>query len=200
VHADDPAFQRAILFLERTQNRSESNTGEYHDQGNPKPFRSGNDGGAAYYPGNSPAGSTQSPDGTLIARSYGSMTYALLKCYTLAGLTKDDPRVQAAIGWIQRHWTLEVNPGFDSLRDPRAGFQGLYYYYLTLAEALRASGLEKVVTPAGAEHDWAAELVAHLASNQLEDGSWVNADAPRWWEGNPVLCTAYALNTYRAIR
>ncbi len=200
VHADDPAFQRAILFLERTQNRSESNTGEYHDQGNPKPFRSGNDGGAAYYPGNSPAGTTEMPDGTLIARSYGSMTYALLKCYTLAGLTKDDPRVKSAIGWIQRHWTLEVNPGFDSLRDPRAGFQGLYYYYLTLAEALKAAGIDKVVTPSGAEHNWQAELVAHLAAHQKEDGSWVNADAPRWWEGNPVLCTAYALNTYRAIR
>ncbi len=200
VASEDPAMQRAIVFLQRTQNRAESNPGKYYDAESLQPVRAGHDGGAAYYPGNSPAGIEALPDGSSVARSYGSMTYALLKCYGLAGLDRSDERVAAAVQWIQDHWTLEVNPGFDMLADPRGGFQGLYYYYETLAEALRTLGIEEVVTPGGARHDWRAELVSVLKRAQHEDGSWVNEMAPRWWEGNPVLCTAYALNALHATR
>ena len=28
---------------------------------------------------------------------------------------------------------------------------------------------------------------------QNEDGSWVNPDSPRWWEGNPDLVTAWSV-------
>ncbi|KAA3613423.1 MAG: hypothetical protein DWQ01_02550 [Planctomycetota bacterium] len=191
--ADDPAFQRALVFLQRVQNRSESNPEVFQDADKERPVRAGNDGGAVYYPGNSPAGTILLADGSSVARSYGSMTYALLKCYVFAGLERSDPRVQAAVDWIQRHWTLEVNPGFDTLRDPRAGFQGLYYYYLSLAEALDAAGVERIQVPHGESHDWRLELLAKLAAEQQQDGSWVNQEASRWWEGNPVLCTAYAL-------
>lgn len=197
---EDPAMQRTLIFLQRAQNRSESNPEVYKDKGSDRPIRAGNDGGAVYYPGNSPAGYIRLADGTEVARSYGSMTYALLKCYIFAGLDKEDPRVQAALDWVQRHWTLEVNPGFDTLRDPRAGFQGLYYYYLTLAESLSTVGLKKVKTPSGSEHDWRRELIEHLAGVQLQDGSWVNEGASRWWEGNPVLCTSYALNAIQAAQ
>ncbi len=195
----DPAFNRALVFLQRCQNRSESNPGSFRDRDDPTPVQAGNDGGGVYYPGNSPAGWTVRRDGTRVARSYGSMSYALLKCYVLAGLTADDPRVEAVVEWVSSHWTLEVNPGFDTLRDPRAGFQGLYYYYLTLAEALSAAGIDPLRTPNGIEHDWRAELGLRLSSLQRENGSWVNEDAPRWWEGNPILCTAYALNTLRVV-
>lgn len=191
--ADDPALQKALLFLQRTQNRSESNPETYRRIGTGEPVRASNDGGATYMPGDSPAGYVKMPDGSLVARSYGSMTYALLKCYVFAGLEAGDPRVQAAVEWISHHWTLEVNPGFDALRDPRAGFQGLYYYYLSLAEALAAAGLESVTGADGAVHPWRAELAAKLVELQRPDGSWLNEQADRWWEGNPVLCTAYAL-------
>lgn len=30
------------------------------------------------------------------------------------------------------------------------------------------------------------------------DGSWTNANSPRWMEGNPLLGTAYALLTLDA--
>jgi hypothetical protein len=43
-------------------------------------------------------------------------------------------------------------------------------------------------------------LQSVLARAQREDGSWVNEFAPRWWEGNPVLCTAYALHALHAAR
>ena len=200
AEAEDPAYQKALKFLQRTQNRSESNPETYKRVGTDEPVRAGNDGGAAYMPGDSPAGYVEMPDGTLVARSYGSMTYALLKCYVFAGLPADDPRVEAAVGWIQRHWTLEVNPGFDALRDPRGGFQGLYYYYLSLAEALAAAGIDQVAGADGALHPWRLELAAKLVAEQRPDGSWINEMADRWWEGNPVLCTAYALSALRTIR
>lgn len=199
VPEDDEAYQRAIHFLNRSQNRSESNPDVYYDKARETPVRAGNDGGAVYYPGNSPAGTVHMPDGTLVARSYGSMTYALLKCYLFAGVPKDDPRVIAAVDWIGAHWTLEVNPGFDTMVDPRGGFQGLYYYYLSLAQALNAAGIDVITATGGQQHDWRAELGTKLLSVQREDGSWINEDAPRWWEGNPVLCTAYSLGALKEL-
>ncbi|MHC4836800.1 MAG: prenyltransferase/squalene oxidase repeat-containing protein [Planctomycetota bacterium] len=197
---DDPAYQRALYFLQRSQNRSETNTEVFYDQGDDRPIQSGNDGGGIYYPGNSPAGTETLPDGTIIARSYGSMTYALLKCYLFAGLSADDPRVVDAVRWIADHFTVEVNPGFDPLLDPRGGFQGLYYYYLTMAQALEASGYETLVSTGGQEHHWRPVLADKLLETQKEDGTWVNADAPRWWEGNPDLCTAYVLGALAILK
>ncbi len=194
----DPAFQRAMVFLQRVQNRSESNPQTWHRIGDDAPVRAGNDGGGTYMPGDSPAGYDTAADGSLTARSYGSMTYALLKCYLFAGLEREDPRLQAAHAWISRHWTLEVNPGFDSLRDPRAAFQGYYYYLLSVADALAMLNEETITAADGTRHHWRNELRHKLLQLQKEDGSWLNQDAPRWWEGNPVLCTAYALNALQA--
>ena len=72
-------------------------------------------------------------------------------------------------------------------------------HYLTIAEALSTAKLTTLNTPDGVEHDWRAELGAQLVAMQQEDGSWVNNDAPRWWEGNPILCTAYAVSALRIV-
>lgn len=199
AQADDPAFQKAILFLQRCQNRKESNPVSFVAADGVE-VESSNDGGGIYYPGNSPAGYRDISNGKRQALSYGSMTYALLKCYLFAGLAADDPRVAAALEWIGEHWTLEVNPGFDALRDPMAGYMGLFYYYLTVAEALSVSGIDRLKTSSGKTRDWRAEMLVKLASLQLKNGSWVNERAPRWWEGNPVLCTGYALNALQQLR
>ena len=66
-------------------------------------------------------------------RSYGSMSYALLKGYLFAGLAKDDPRVQAVWKWLRENYTLDVNPGFQASDDPTASYQGLFYYFYTMA-------------------------------------------------------------------
>ena len=60
------------------------------------------------------------------------MTYAGLKSMIYAGVKKDDPRVKAAYEWVQKHYTLDENPGM--------GGNGLYYYYHTFAKALDAIG------------------------------------------------------------
>ena len=173
---DDPAIQKALIFVSRSQNlKSKYNTEAFADKVN--------DGGFIYSPvegGQSPAGKTD--DGGL--RSYGSMTYAGFKSMIYAGLKKDDPRVKAANEWIQKHYTLDENPGM--------GVQGLYYYYHTYAKALDATGDDKFVDADGKSHDWRAELAAKYIATQNADGSWVNK-TPRWMENDPNLVTAYGL-------
>lgn len=173
---DDPAIQKALVFVSRCQNlETEHNT---------TPFAAKNpDGGFYYTPaagGQSMAGET--PTGGL--RSYASMTYAGLKSMIYAGLTADDPRVQAAKQWIAKNYDLESNPGMDQ--------QGLYYYYHTFAKTMDALGEPLFTDAAGKTHDWRAELFDALRKRQRPDGSWVN-QADRWMEGDPNLVTAYSL-------
>ncbi len=189
VSADDPAVQRALVFLTRTQNLPSSN-------GAPWVAAGARDGGFVYTPANGgesfasdaagegrygekmPAGAPRS------LRSYGSMTYAGFKSLLYAGLTKDDPRVQAAFNWIRRHWTFQENPGL--------GQQGYFYFIHAVARALQANGAVEVVDGAGVNHAWRDELVAALVAKQRADGSWVN-EASRWEEGDADLCTAYCV-------
>jgi squalene-hopene/tetraprenyl-beta-curcumene cyclase len=165
-----PVWTKAICFLERCQNLA-----TYNDQPNV-----GNDGGFFYYPGQSYAGIT--PEGGL--RSYGTMTYAGLKSYIYANLEVDDPRVQAALDWVKAHYTLDENPGL--------GNAGLFYYYVVFARTFSVLGMASIEDASGMEHDWYRELSEQLLSIQKPEGYWVN-DNPRWWEGSPSLCTAYAI-------
>ncbi|MGA2061379.1 MAG: prenyltransferase/squalene oxidase repeat-containing protein [Thermoguttaceae bacterium] len=121
---DDEAVKKALIFVSRCQNlESEHNT---------LPFATKNPDGGFYYTaaggGVSQAGSL--PDGGL--RSYGSMTYAGLKSMIYAGVGPDDPRVKAALKWLQSHYDVTSNPGMGS--------SGLYYYYHTFAKALDTLG------------------------------------------------------------
>ncbi len=191
VEEGDESYRKALEFLQRTQNRSESNDLELVIEG--QRIKSGNDGGAAYAPGESKAGFVELPDGTQVPRSYGSMTYALLRGFLFAGLAKDDPRVVAAWEWIKSNYTLDVNPGFPSGSDPAAPYQGLFYYYYTMAKALALFGEEQWTGVDGQPVRWREQLAGRLLAIQRPDGSWVNENSPRWWEGNPVLATAYAV-------
>lgn len=212
--ADHDAFQKALVFLQRTQNLKSVNdfSGKVPDpdrEGVVLDATSGDDGGAVYYPGNSNAGYIVRPDGKAIPRSYGSMTYALLKSYTLAGVSGDDPRVQAAVRWIQDNWTLAVNPGSDPAMGEKVKYAGLYYYYMVLAQALDLAKVTTVKVPVKNDAgeavtdgkgnptmravDWRQALRAHLESIQQPDGTWVNGKNDRWMEGMPLLCTCYAM-------
>ncbi len=176
LSADDPAFQKALLFVSRCQNLDS----EHNDT----PFAGRvNDGGFYYTPaagGSSQAGNT--PTGGL--RSYASMTYAGLKSYIYAGLTKEDPRVKAAQNWLQSHYSVRENPGM--------GQQGLFYYYHVFGKTLATLDIEKFEAADGGTHDWRKELADQLRLEQQADGSWFNR-ADRWYEGDPDLVTAYAL-------
>jgi len=178
VDKDDEHVQRALKFLNRVQNRSESNPETFAAEGS-------NDGGFVYSPVESKGGAGANEQGL---RSYGSMTYAGFKSMLYAGVAKDDPRVRAAFNWIRRYWTLENNPNLPAKQSQ----EGLYYYYHTFAKALRAWGQPIVRDGDGKDHNWREELIAAAAARVQKNGSWDN-DKDRWNEGSPVLVTAYTL-------
>lgn len=174
---DDPALQKALVFVSRCQNLESSH--------NTTPFAAKVNDGGFYYTiaagGSSQAGETA--NGGL--RSYASMTYNGLKSMIYAGVGPDDPRVKAAFDWITKHYTLRDNPGM--------GAAGLYYYYHTFAKALDALGEPTVQDAEGNTHDWSRELAETLAKQQQANGSWINDENSRWLEGDPNLVTGYAL-------
>ncbi len=208
VPESDPAMQKALKYLERAQNRSENDA---HKDGGAMEVQDkekgkvkvvpGNDGSAGYEPGVSKAGLRRLPDGTYIPRGYGSMTYALLKCYILVGVKPDDARVKSVLSWIGDNYTWDENPGFEHTAKtrPEAVYWGLYYYYMTAAKALRLCGVDKIKTADGAR-DWRADLRTAILKRQRADGSWKNGHSPRWNESMPLIATCYSLIALQETR
>lgn len=201
VSPDDPAVQRALVFLGRTQ---------MDERVNDMPYAKGSRQGGFVYSvaenadsvearaGQSQAGSIDETlsDGTVASRlrAYGSMTYAGFKTYLYANLPKDDPRVTAANAWIQRNYSVQDNPGL--------GTSGLYYYYVVFARALAATNQPTIATlnpdntPTGENRNWRADLIDRLATLQNDDGSFKSVDK-RWMEDKPELITAFSLIALR---
>ncbi len=193
VPADDPAVQRALVFLQRTQMLDDYNDMPYAD--------GSNQGGFIYATspdeehvgeGESKAGMLDETldDGTVVSRlrAYGSMTYAGFKSYAYAELEQDDPRVVAALDWISRNYTLEENPG--------TGLDGYYYYILTFGRSMHARGqptIDIILDDNTTEtRNWANDLIDQLETLQNTDGSFQSLD-DRWMESDPVLITTYTL-------
>ncbi len=169
---NDPAWDKAIKFLQRTQNNSETNDQAW----------AANDGGFVYYPGYS-----QIPDST---RSYGSASYAGIMSYSWANVKKTDDRVQAVLKWVRNNYTVDENPGL--------GQKTLYYYYMVFAKALQAVGESVIVDARGVRHNWREELGRKLLSLQNPDGYWVNTDRAEM-QDNKVLVTAFTMMAIEAI-
>ena len=170
--ANDPAWEKAIKFLQRTQNNSETNDQEWATT----------DGGFVYYPGFS-----QIPGGT---RSYGSATYAGVMSYAWANLKKTDARTQSALKWIRNNYTVDENPGL--------GQKTVYYYYMVFAKALQASGENVIIDSNGVRHNWREELARKLLSLQHKEGYWVNTDKAEM-QDNKVLVTSFTMMAIEAI-
>jgi squalene-hopene/tetraprenyl-beta-curcumene cyclase len=174
----------AIAFVSRCQNLPTSNSAEWVSRSESER------GGFVYYPGFSNAGEVEEQGGRKALRSSGSMSYAGLLSFIYADVSKEDPRVHAALGWLRQNFTLEENPGL--------GKQGLYYYYHLMAKALTASKTT-TLQASGKSHDWARELAIELINRQQSAGFWVN-DTGRWMEKDPVLVTAYGLLTLELLK
>ncbi len=179
VKEDDEVWKRAKVFLGRVQNSD-----EYAEAG----VKTANDGGAIYRSVRdakdaSKAGMITLPDGTKVPMSYGGATYALLKSQLFSGMKKDNPRVQAAYGWICTNYTVKEHP--------KLGQTGLYYFYYTMVRTLELYG-GPTIKKGDTVHNWPSELAAQIISLQKKDGSWSNAK-DRWWESDPALVSAYCI-------
>ena len=191
LDCDDPAFQRALLFVTRCQGTAANK--EFGDKIKP-------DGGFIYatsidkdhigVPTSGAGEETVDIEGQTASRlrTYGSMTYAGFKSYVYANLDREDQRVIDARNWIRRNYTLDCNPGMPE----EAKHEGYYYYLVTFSRALEAWGASHIETADGIKHDWANDLIDKLCELQRKDGSWAN-DASRWMEADANLTTAYAL-------
>ena len=170
---NDAAWKKAIAFLQRTQNNSETNDQKW----------AANDGGFVYYPGFS----YHTDGGT---RSYGSVTYAGLMSYSWANVKRDDERVQAVNKWIRANYTVDENPGM--------GQKTVYYYYMVFAKALQAMGEPTIVDARGRSHNWREELGRKLLSLQNAEGYWVN-EVKDEMQDNKVLVTSFTMTAIQAI-
>jgi len=179
VKADDPALKRAAIYLSRCQDLK----GEHQDQNWPE-MR--NDGSFGYVvPGARPESRSGGP---VTAGGYASMTYAGIKSMIYAGVDKNDRRVQEALNWIRKNYSVEKNAGQPKGRE----HSGLFYSYHTMSKALTVIGWDTVEDAQGVKHHWRQELTLQLAKVQQPDGSWVNAE-DRFMEGDPNLVTGFAL-------
>lgn len=153
-------------------------------------------GGFVYYPGHSMAGAeTNAVTGRVALRSYGSISYAGLLSYIYADLKREDPRVIAVLDWLRSNYTLDENPGME--------LQGLYYYLHLMTKALNIARVESLELKDGRTIQWRREVAMRLINLQQRDGSWANTNG-RWWEKDPNLVTAYAIQSldiiHRGIR
>src|SRR3954447_6222814 len=148
--ADDPALKKAMVFVSRCQNLKS----EFNDQ----PWAEKVDDGGFIYTAANGGSSFAGKEDNGGLRSYAGMTYAGLKSMIHAGLTRDDPRVKAALQYIQKHYTVDENPGM--------GQAGLYYYYQTFARALALLEQPTLTDASGQAHDWRADLTDALSKRQ----------------------------------
>jgi squalene-hopene/tetraprenyl-beta-curcumene cyclase len=198
---DSPYWRHVVEFITKCQNNSETNTDpELKKALAELGLKIGNDGGFVYHPKASKAGQEEISPGEKRLKSYGSMTYVGLKSFIHAGLSKQDPRVKAAIEWLRRHYVLDRHPGFGIDEVKRTHLQGLFYYYTMFAKAFDTLGEEIFVTQDGKKREWAKDLAERLLLLQKAEGqkAWKN-QAPRWGEGDPVLTTSYCLIAYNTI-
>ena len=101
-------WNKAEIFLQRCQNREESNPDySFYD-----------DGGFIYLPGNTIWAGGQ---------SYGSMTAAAVWGFVTCGVSNDDPRMQDAMQWLTNNYHIDQNYPI--------GNKFLYYYLYCLAKA-----------------------------------------------------------------
>lgn len=194
VDCDDPAFQAALQFISRCQGVPGN---DYFPEGTIV-----QDGGVIYATSinrdhkhipvsyANPQEVDEARAGRPVSglRGYGSMTYAAFKSFLYANLDRDDPRVVAALDWIENNYTLDQNPGMPE----DVKLQGLYYYYFTHARALSAYGSTYLDLPDGTSVDWANNFIAKIVGLQQPDGSFANSES-RWMEDDANLATAYAI-------
>jgi squalene-hopene/tetraprenyl-beta-curcumene cyclase len=185
VPLDDPAWQAALVFVQRCQNFSDDPA-----QSDPR-F---DDGGFYFMPGdalqNKAGVAGRDRTGHERYHSYGSMTADGLRALLQCGLKPDHPRVAAARAWLERNFTAETHPGRFS-GDREVLREATYYYYVwSASHAFTRLGITKLRRPSG-ELAWAEVLAAELIRRQRPDGSWVNSytDAK---EDDPLVATPWA--------
>jgi squalene-hopene/tetraprenyl-beta-curcumene cyclase len=116
--------------------------------------------------------------------SYATATCDGLLSLLAAGVSKDDPRVRAARGWLLAHERLDHPEGIPK-GTPQDWGQAVYYYHLAArAEAYQSLGLTEQLR---------GRIAGELTTKQRADGSFRNDKNHLMKEDDPLLATALAL-------
>jgi hypothetical protein len=114
----------------------------------------------------------------------GSFTAAGIKCLLYAGVESDDPRIKAALAWLERHFSVTKNPNAGD-----AGYLNYIYMLATLMTLLEG---DAALAPYPKLQGWRQAVAEALLNKQRGGGEWQNPNR-MWREQDPKLCTAYAL-------
>ena len=160
-----PGRAAGLKFISRCQNLP----GETNDQPFAKKTSDDDKGGLTYTPLDPDDKHAQDARGGGL-RSLGAMTYGGLKSFLYAGVSKDDPRVKAAVDWIRRHYTLDENPGMGPGRA-----------VLLLPHLRQGDGRPgRAASPPRGKHDWRKELFEALKKRQRPTAAGSTPIAPSW--------------------
>ena len=190
--ADDPAVRKALGFVVRCQNFAE-------DQEVDPAF---DDGGFFFTPTDpvrnkaGVAGSDRR--GRQRYHSYGSATADGLRALLRCGLSPTHPRVAAARGWLERHFSATHNPGTFAPARASERDATYFYYAWSLAHAFRALG-GRMEQGDGKETAWAELLARELIRRQRDDGTW-SSHFTASKEDDPLVATPLALGALALAR
>ncbi|MEE8156495.1 MAG: prenyltransferase/squalene oxidase repeat-containing protein [Phycisphaerales bacterium] len=193
IWVDDPALEKALVFVKRCQN--------YHETDD-KPDPEFDDGGFFFTPTNdmqNKAGIAGTDNqGRLRYHSYGSATADGIRALLRCGFQPDDSRVVAARQWLERHFTTTSNPGvFEPMREQDRD-AAYYYYCWSISHAFRQLTITTFKQD-GRTVNWAEDLAEELLRRQREDGSWANHHS-FVKEDDPLIATMLAASVLANCR
>lgn len=186
-HDDAKTYARAERFLRLLQKHPTEDRPQPGDDGAPLPvgWKPPYDGGFYFSPVVLAAnkGGTVEYAGHKYFASYATATcdgiLALLAC----GVPRDDERIRAAIGWLEKHPNLHYPEGVPKDSNENWGASIQFYHYAVRAECYRALNWSG---------PWESDLRNGLRMEQRADGSFVNRAGFLMKEDDPILCTALA--------
>jgi squalene-hopene/tetraprenyl-beta-curcumene cyclase len=190
---DDPAFKKALIFVQRCQNFSEEVS---------QADASYDDGGFFFIYDdavrNKAGAAGKDRNCRVRFSSYGSTTADGVRCLLACGLSLNHPRVQASRTWLENNFRPSVHPGKYG-PDREMNRQAVYFYYsLSVAKAFHSLG-DKEIEAGNGRLNWASALTEDLLKRQQSDGSWINS-AVAVREDDPVVATCLATQALIACR
>jgi hypothetical protein len=192
-HTHDPAFRKALIFVQQCQNYADD------PEGREEAF---DDGGFFFIyddPVRNKAGvAGKDRSGRERYVSYGSTTADGLRALMLGGRPLDHPRVAAARAWLEANFHCDIHPGKYAEGREHNRDAVYYYYCCSVARALLSLGREDVQAPQG-KVLWAEVLADELVHRQRADGSWINPLVPQR-EDDPLVATSLAAQALTSCR
>lgn len=177
VPAESPAYENALVFVERQQNFASRDPGPEDD------------GGFYFVPGDDVRNKAGAfGDRKDAFHSYGSMTADGLRSLLRCGGNAD--RIAAARKWLLDRFDAKHHPGTYRAEREEVRDSAWFYWAASLAATIR-------LDPALASLK--APLRDELLRRQRADGSWQN-ELTAVREDDPVIATSFALRALAALQ